>query len=114
MIFTFHPDGTTTAEPAPMDDFDLDLIDADEPRIDTRGMHVEHLGGGTEAFVKYLDDGMVEVISDGNLGTDVDNPALEPVRLLFASRSDWENSGEPIELEYLGSPHRHGLGYSNA
>ena len=62
----------------------------------------EQTGGGCTALVRYLDCGVVLVLSDGNFGADVRSAGAEPVGLLYASAEDWHGGADPA-LDVLGT-----------
>jgi len=62
----------------------------------------EGTGGGCTALVRYNDNGTVCVVTDGNLGTDLD-AAGESTGAVFATREDWEDSGQDPVFSVFGT-----------
>lgn len=69
--------------------------------LHTSAFTVEGTGGGCTAFVRYLQDGTVLVLTDGNLGTDVYGEHAEPVACVYTDRHAWEQ-GEDADHDCSG------------
>lgn len=66
--------------------------------LHTTAFTTEQTGGGCTALVRYLINGTVLVLTDGNLGTDVYGEHAEPLACVYASRDAWEQGEDAVDV----------------